>query len=135
MTEQEEIKEEIVEEAFEEIIKETGDKGLLSATDEQLIKLADWADWLGWAILAVGFVNFTAGMYIYFSQYLPVPDWSWARVVYEIILPILSELDSLLIAGFAYLVLQALMEIIYLMTDLRDISQPEETVEAAAEGQ
>ena len=134
MTEQSEINEEIVEETVEEIVEEIEDKDLLSATDDQLIKLADWADWLGWAILVVGFVNFAAGMWIYFSQYLPVPDWSWARVVYEIILPILSELDSLLLAGFAYLVLQALMEIIYLMTDLRDAAFPEETEEAPQEG-
>lgn len=133
MTEQTEINEEIVE-TVEDIVEEIEEKDLLSASDVQLVKLADWADWLGWAILVVGFVNFAAGMWIYFSQYLPVPDWSWARVVYEIILPVFSELDSLLIAGFAYLVLQALMEIIYLMTDLRDAAFPDESEEAVQEG-
>jgi len=101
-------------------------------TDKRLIWIADWSDRLSWVILAVAIIYGGLRLMNYFqsSPYFQFSPSEWTRIgIFDGIIAIAGQLDSILYAGFTFLVLQAITEIIYLLMDIREIVQPEENQE------
>lgn len=91
--------------------------------DNRLIWLAETSKMVSWAALAVGLVYAVLKLGYYFWVQFPPAQWTLGRI-YHIVAPVADQLDSLLYAGFAFLVLQAITEIIYLLMDIRDNTTP-----------
>jgi hypothetical protein len=87
--------------------------------DKKLYWIADAANYLSWVILAVVIANIALKL-------LTTPlDFGRHRSLYSIIL-LAGQIETLIYAGFAFLVLQAINEVLYLLMDIREIAMPEE---------
>jgi hypothetical protein len=98
-------------------------------TDKRLIWIAELSGRLSWIILVVAVVYAGSGLIYYFTYQLPPADWvrdGLSTFLLLAAIQVLSRLSGVLTAGFFFLVLQAFMEIIYLMMDIRDFVQPEQ---------
>ena len=96
-------------------------------TDKRLIWIAELSGRLSWVILAVAVVYAVLDLIYYF--FVQVTPSEWANLGTFALLSlvrILSQLGGVLDAGFAFLVMQAVAEIIYLLMDIRDFVQPEQ---------
>jgi hypothetical protein len=91
--------------------------------DKRLIWIADTSHSLSWVILAIGIIYSVIQLIQQFFIYASPSTWTGAGIV-DSILYLLAQVDKLLYAGFAFLVLQAISEGIYLLMDIREAVQP-----------
>jgi hypothetical protein len=94
--------------------------------DKKLIWIADWSNILSWAILIVTAIYSILRLAYQFINYLTISQ-SAGNHFFDVAFPIVDAIYSLIYAGFIYFVLQAITEIIYLLMDIRDYTQPEFT--------
>jgi hypothetical protein len=97
-------------------------------TDKRLIWIAELSGRLSWILLIVAVIYAGLGLIHYFTYQLPPSDWvrnGLGTFLLLAAIEVLSRLSGVLAAGFFFLVLQAFMEIIYLMMDIRDFVQPD----------
>lgn len=97
--------------------------------DKVLYRIADWSSRLSGIIVAVAVINVIvkSGSYFAFIIDVPLAEWNSSRI-FDLVITILSYLETLLYAGFLYLLLQAVTEVIYLLMDIRDLFQATEKV-------
>ncbi len=98
--------------------------GLEYPTDRKLFWIADLSNSLSWIILAVGIIYALAKLLQYFFVQAS-PIYPASAGVWNGFMAILSQVDSIVYAGFTFLVLQATTEVIYLLMDIREMIQPE----------
>ena len=91
--------------------------------DQKLQWVADLSNRLSWVILFVATIYAVLRIINYFVVYVDLPS-SAIEIIFNTILSIANVIADLLYAGFAFLVLQAVTEIIYLLIDIRAISLP-----------
>lgn len=92
--------------------------------DKVLYRIADWSGRLSVWILTVGIISviIKLGSYILFIKDLPFAEWNSSRI-FDLSFTVIAQMEALLYAGFLYLLLQAVTEIIYLLMDIRDLFQ------------
>jgi hypothetical protein len=104
-------------------------------TDKKLIWIADLCNRLSWVILIVAIIYALLRAINYFqfgiswSQLGNMPIFSAAMLV--LLIFIAGTLDGVLYGGFAFLVLQAIAEGIYMLMDIRDLLQIDADIEDA----
>ena len=101
------------------------DPGTELLFDRRLIWIADTAHSVSWVTLAVSIIYSVIQLIQEFFMYAPSSAWG-GRGTFDTILYVLGHVDKILYAGFAFLVLQAISEGIYLLMDIRETIQPEE---------
>jgi len=90
-------------------------------SDKKLIKLADASEWLSTAIVGVTIIYLVLVLINNFSR-------EGFRIgSMEGLLYVANVLINVFYAGFAFLILQAITEIIYFLIDLRELVTPSET--------
>jgi hypothetical protein len=94
--------------------------------DKTLYWIADWSSRLSGIILTVAIINAILKLGNYFTFTLPPAEWKGVGI-FNVVIAFLSHLETVLYAGFLYLLLQAVTEIIYLLMDIRDLFQATET--------
>ncbi len=110
------VEQEIEEESFE------------FPQDKVLYRIADWSSRLSGWILTVGIISviIKLGGYILFIKDLPFAEWNSSRI-FDLSFTVIAQMEAILFAGFLYLLLQAVTEIIYLLMDIRDLFKATET--------
>ena len=93
--------------------------------NKRLIWVADTSHSVSWVILAISIIYALGELTLQFFIYPSPAAWRGPSL-FNSILYVLGHVDKVLYAGFAYLVLQAISEIIYLLMDIRGAIQPEE---------
>lgn len=96
--------------------------------DKVLYRIADWSSRLSGWILGVAIITIVLKLHIYFTYTLPPSAWEGVRI-FELVITVLNYLGAVLYAGFLYLVLKAVTEIIYTLIDIRDLFQATEKVD------
>jgi hypothetical protein len=104
----------------------SGARAVKYPTDKRLIWIAELSGRLSWVILAVAIIYAGLQLVYFFSFQSSYSGWPITYVVWDGLLRILIRLSDVLYAGFAFLVLQAVTEVIYLLMDIRDFVQPEQ---------
>ena len=97
--------------------------------DKKLIWIADWSARLSWVILGIAILFAILRLIRYFFVPFSPEYWAEMGIVNNIIF-IIGLIDGVVYAGFAFIVLQAITEVIYLLIDLRTILQSEQDEES-----
>jgi len=100
--------------------------------DKTLYWLADGASRLAGVILTVAVINALLKLGNYFTNTLPPAFWEIGKF-YDIVLPIVGQLEGVLYAGFLYFLLHAITEIIYLLMDIRELFLSTEVIGTSSE--
>ena len=104
--------------------------------DRKLFWIADLSNSISWVILAVAIIYAIARLVNYFSPDSAFPqDLLEYPVLINATMVVLAQLDALLYAGFTFLVLQAITEIIYLLMDMRELIQANGSEDAEVDEQ
>jgi hypothetical protein len=96
--------------------------------DKKLIRIADVASTVSLIYLALSIIYSVIQTIYYFFYQVPPDNWSKLDI-YSIAMALIGRIDSVLLALFVFLVLQAVGEIIYLLMDIRYLLQPEKDLE------
>jgi hypothetical protein len=118
--------------------REVAEDGVESAsieypTDKKLIWIADLCNRLSWLILIVAIIYALLRVINYFQYGYPwsqLGDMGFFSATMIVLLTFIAgTLDSVLNGGFAFLVLQAIAEGIYILMDIRDLLHNDADIE------